>query len=434
MRNATNENSGIDDPNVLHGRGMTLAEKILAKVSGRNTVKTGEIVMAKVDVAMSHENADVVLRAFREIGVDRVWDPKRIVILFDHRIPADSEKTAATHQRLRAFISEQKILHFYDLKEGICHQVLAELGHDRPGELLVGTDSHTTTHGAFGTFATGIGGTEMAGVWATGELWLKVPETIKITVSGQFKPNVGAKDLILYIIGRMTADGATYMSVEFHGPAIKAMSIASRMVLSNLSMEMGAKVAFVIPDDRTLDYVKKRTELAFEVMLPDADALYSRRMDVDISDLPSQIACPHAVDNVKPVRGVSGLKIHQALIGSCTNGRLEDFQSAARIIDGHCVARHVRLLVIPASRRVYLEALQQGLIEVFVKAGGLVLNPGCGPCLGAHQGLLAPGEVCIATTNRNFKGRMGSAESFVYLASPAVVAASALKGEITETT
>lgn len=422
----------FNDRNTLNGSGMTLAEKILAKTSGKDRVKPGEIVMARVDVAMSHENADVVVRAFREIGVDRVWDPERIIIVFDHRIPADSEKTAATHKRLRAFVKEQGIEHFYDLKEGICHQVLAELGHDRPGELLVGTDSHTTTHGAFGTFATGIGGTEMAGVWATGELWLKVPESIKITVSGHFKPMVSAKDLILYIIGRMTSDGATYMSVEFHGLAIQAMSIASRMVLSNLSMEMGAKVAFVIPDTTAIDYVKQRTAHPFQVVLPDTDALYSKRMDVDVSDLVSQIACPHAVDNVKTVREVSGLKIHQALIGSCTNGRLEDLQSAARIIDGNTVARHVRLLVIPASRRVYLEALQQGLIEVFVKAGGLIINPGCGPCLGAHQGLLAPGEVCVATTNRNFKGRMGSAESFVYLASPATVAASALRGEITE--
>jgi 3-isopropylmalate/(R)-2-methylmalate dehydratase large subunit len=410
---------------------MTLAEKILAKKSGKDKVAGGEIVMAKVDVAMSHENADVVLRAFREIGVQKVWDAGRIVILFDHRIPADSEKTAVTHQRLRSFVKEQGITHFYDLKEGICHQVLAEFGHDRPGELLVGTDSHTTTHGAFGTFATGIGGTEMAGVWATGELWLKVPETIKITVSGQFRTHVSAKDLILFIIGQMTADGATYKAVEFHGPAISSMSIASRMVLSNLSMEMGAKVAFVVPDQRTHDYVAKRTSRHFDMIGPDGDARYEQCVNIDLHDLPAQVACPHRVDNVKPVQELAGTKIDQALIGSCTNGRLEDLEIAAGIIKDHRIPPHVRLLVIPASRRVYLEALQRGLIEIFVKAGGLILNPGCGPCLGAHQGLLAPGEVCIATTNRNFKGRMGSAESHVYLASPATVAASAIKGEIT---
>jgi len=411
---------------------MTLAEKILAKVSDNDSITAGEIVMAKVDVAMSHENADVVLRAFRDIGINNVWDPGKIVLLFDHRIPADSEKTAATHKRLRSFAQEQGIAHFYDLREGICHQILAELGHDRPGELLVGTDSHTTTHGAFGTFATGIGATEMAGVWATGELWLKVPETIKITVSGSFKPHVSAKDLILSIIGRMTADGATYKAVEFHGPVIESMTIASRMVLANLSMEMGAKVAFVIPDQKTYDYVNERSSKPFNMIVPDPDAIYSTAIDIDVTGLESQIACPHAVDNVKPVREVSGLKIDQALIGSCTNGRLEDLEEAAMILEDHIIPAHVRLLVIPASKRVYLEALKKGLIEIFIKAGGLVLNPGCGPCLGAHQGLIAPGEVCIATTNRNFKGRMGSVESFVYLASPAIVAASAVKGEITE--
>lgn len=411
---------------------MTLAEKILAKASGQDKTSTGEIVMAKVDVAMSHENADVVLRAFQDIGIEKVWDPHKIVILFDHRIPADSEKTAATHKRLRAFVEEQGIQYFYDLKEGICHQVLAELGHDRPGELLVGTDSHTTTHGAFGTFATGIGGTEMAGVWATGELWLMVPQTIKITVSGQFRSHVSAKDLILNIIGMMTADGATYKAVEFHGALIEHMSISSRMVLSNLAMEMGAKVAFVIPDASTQKYVTEHTSTPFEIILPDPDARYEKSIEVDVGDMKSQIACPHSVDNVKQVSEVSGLKIDQALLGSCTNGRLEDLQEAAQILEGKTIPAHVRLLVIPASKRVYLDALDNGLLEIFIRAGGLVLNPGCGPCLGAHQGLLAPGEVCIATTNRNFKGRMGSAESFVYLASPATVAASAVKGEIAE--
>ncbi len=411
---------------------MTIVEKILARASGKEKVAINEIVMAKVDVAMSHENADVVLRSFRDIGVKKVWDPGRIVILFDHRIPADSEKTAQTHKRLREFVREQGIEHFYDLKEGICHQVLAELGHDRPGEVLVGTDSHTTTHGAFGTFATGIGGTEMSGVWATGELWLKVPESIRITVHGSFKEFVSAKDLILHIIGMLGADGADYCSVEFHGETIRSMSIASRMVLSNLSMEMGAKVAFVLPDDKTVQYVRQRSDKKFELVLPDADAAYVRTLEIDAGELDSQVACPHSVDNVRPVRDIAGLKIDQALIGSCTNGRLEDLAIAAEIIDNKKVHPEVRLLVIPASRRVYLDALAKGYIETFVKAGGLVLNPGCGPCLGAHQGLLAPDEVCLATTNRNFKGRMGSPEASVYLASPATVACSALKGEVVE--
>jgi 3-isopropylmalate/(R)-2-methylmalate dehydratase large subunit len=409
---------------------MTIAEKILAHASGAKAVKPHEIVTAKIDVAMSHENADVVLRAFREIGIGRVWDPERIVLLFDHRIPAESEKTAATHKRIREFVQEQKIKHFYDMKEGICHQILPENGLSIPGEVMVGTDSHTTTHGAFGTFATGIGATEMAGVWATGELWFMVPESMRIEVTGRFQRYVSAKDLILNIIGRLGAAGADYQAVEFSGPAISAMTIASRMVLSNLSMEMGAKVAFVVPDDKTSAYVTQRSKKKFTAFIPDTDAEYAARMEIHVDDLQSMIACPHAVDNVKPVREVSGKRIDQALIGSCTNGRLEDLAIAAEIIEGKKVASHVRLLVIPASRRVYTEAIRKGYIESFLEAGALILNPGCGPCLGAHQGLLAPGEVCISTTNRNFRGRMGSSESFVYLASPATVACSALRGEI----
>jgi len=411
---------------------MTIAEKILAKAAGKKAVLPNEIVMAKVDVAMSHENADVVLRSFRDIGIKKVWDNEKIVILFDHRIPAESEKSATTHKRLRAFVKEQNIKYFYDMKEGICHQILPEFGHCRPGEVLVGTDSHTTTHGAFGTFATGIGATEMAGVWATGELWLKVPESIKITVSGTFKNYVSAKDLILHIIGELGSDGANYNAVEFHGETIRNMSIASRMVLSNLSMEMGAKVAFVVPDEKTISYVQKNSDKNLETILPDEDAKYIKEINIDITNLESQVACPHSVDNVKLLKEIAGTKIHQALIGSCTNGRLEDLAIAAKILNGKNIHPEIRLLVIPASRRIYLEAIKKGFIEIFVKAGGLVLNPGCGPCLGAHQGLLAPEEVCVATTNRNFKGRMGSPESFVYLASPATVAASAIRGEISE--
>jgi len=410
---------------------MTIAEKILARAAGRNSVKPHEVVTARIDVAMSHENADVVLRAFREIGVERVWDPERIVILFDHRIPAETEKTAATHQRIRKFVAEQGIKHFYDLKEGICHQILPENGHSLPGEVMVGTDSHTTTHGAFGTFATGIGATEMAGVWATGELWFMVPKSMRINVTGEFRELVSAKDLILHIIGRLGADGADYMAVEFCGQTVASMSVASRMVLTNLSMEMGAKVAFVAPDGKTVAYVREHTDSDFTVLLADPDAAYAQTIEIDVSDLTSMAACPHAVDNVKPVADLAGTRIDQALIGSCTNGRLEDLAIAAGILEGKQVAHGVRLLIIPASRRVYLEAIEKGYIEIFVKAGALVLNPGCGPCLGGHQGLMAPGEVCISTTNRNFKGRMGSPESFVYLASPATVALSALAGAIT---
>ena len=411
---------------------MTIAEKILARASGRKKVMPNEIVMARVDKAMSHENADVVLRSFKDIGLEKVWDNERIIILFDHRIPADSQRTAETHRRLRKFVKEQQIKYFYDQKEGICHQILAEFGHDLPGDVLVGTDSHTTTHGAFGMFATGIGATEMAGVWATGELWLRVPESIRLNITGKFRPFVSAKDLILHIIGKIEADGANYQAVEFHGEVISKLSMASRMVLSNLSMEMGAKVALIPPDHITTSYLEKRTNKNIQGIAPDADAQYIKEINIEISDLPSQVACPHTVDNVKNINEVAGIKVDQALIGSCTNGRLEDLEVAAKILENKTVHQNTRLLIIPASRNVYLEALRKGYLEIFIKAGGLVLNPGCGPCLGAHQGLLAPEEVCIATTNRNFKGRMGSPEAFVYLASPGVVAASAIKGEITE--
>lgn len=411
---------------------MTIAEKILARASGRKKVMPNEIVMARVDKAMSHENADVVLRSFKDIGLEKVWDNERIIILFDHRIPADSQRTAETHRRLRKFVKEQQIKYFYDQKEGICHQILAEFGHDLPGDVLVGTDSHTTTHGAFGMFATGIGATEMAGVWATGELWLRVPESIRLNITGKFRPFVSAKDLILHIIGKIEADGANYQAVEFHGEVISKLSMASRMVLSNLSMEMGAKVALIPPDHITTSYLEKRTNKNIQGIAPDADAQYIKEINIEISDLPSQVACPHTVDNVKNINEVAGIKVDQALIGSCTNGRLEDLEVAAKILENKTVHQNTRLLIIPASRNVYLEALRKGYLEIFIKAGGLVLNPGCGPCLGAHQGLLASEEVCIATTNRNFKGRMGSPEAFVYLASPGVVAASAIKGEITE--
>lgn len=411
---------------------MTIAEKILATASSRPKVKPGEIVNARVDLAMSHENAALVIKNFKKIGVEKVWDPEKIVILFDHRVPAESEKTAIGQREVREFVRAQEIRNFYDMRAGICHQVLPEKGHVRPGILLVGTDSHTTTHGAFGAFGTGIGATDMAGVWATGEIWLRVPETLKIEVKGEFQKGVTAKDAILYIIGDLRADGADYKAVEFYGESIQNMSIASRMTLSNLSMEMGAKAAFIPPDEKTIDYVRSRTQLEFTLVLADPDAEYEKHLLYEVDGLEPQIACPHRVDNVKPIGEVEGIRIDQALLGSCTNGRLEDLEIAAKILDGKKIPLGVRMLVIPASWEIYLEAMHRGYIETFIRAGAVVLNSGCGPCLGAHQGLLAPGERCISTTNRNFQGRMGSPQAEIYLASPAVVAASALKGEITD--
>jgi len=413
--------------------GMTLAEKILARACGRDCVLPDQVVTARVDLAMSHENADLVRKSFLEIGVDRVWDPSKIVIVFDHRVPAESEKTAATHKAIREFVAAQGIGKFYDVgRGGICHQVLAEEGLVRPGMVMVGTDSHTTTHGAFGAFATGIGATEMAGVWTEGTLWFKVPATLRVEVEGEFRPWICAKDLILHIIGMLGAAGADYQAVEFDGPAIRRMSVASRMVLANLAMEMGAKVAFTPVDEVLLDYLRPRVEGKLEMIAPDADASYQSviRLDAGEDLWEPQIACPHSVDQVQPLSALGDVQVHQAVLGSCTNGRLEDLETAAFIVAGRTIHPRTRMIVIPASQQVYREAMRLGYLETLVAAGAIVNPPGCGPCVGVHQGILAAGEVCVSSTNRNFLGRMGSKDSFVYLASPAVVAASAVAGKL----
>lgn len=416
--------------------GMTLAEKILARASGRESVAPEEIVVASVDLAMSHENADLVRKSFREIGVARVWDPERIVIILDHRVPAESEKTATTHKAIREFVRGQGIRNFYDVgRGGICHQVLAEHGHVLPGMVVVGTDSHTTTHGAFGAFAAGIGATEMAGVWTEGKLWFKVPQTYRIVVDGELGPWVSAKDLILYTIGKLGADGADYRAVEFDGPVIREFSVASRMVLSNLAMEMGAKVCFAPVDDKLIEYLSSRTGSRIPMSPcyePDPDAHYEKVIEIDASEVLREpmVARPHTVDNVKPLSEIGEVVVNQAVLGSCTNGRLEDLAIAARLVEGHRVHPNTRLLIIPASQSIYLEAIRLGYLQKLVEAGAMVNPPGCGPCVGVHQGILAAGEVCISSTNRNFIGRMGSKDSDVYLASPAVVAASAVLGRI----
>ena len=411
---------------------MTISEKILAKSADKNRVEPGEIIDAKVDMAMSHDNAALVSKVFGEIGIKNVWNPEKIVIILDHRVPANNIKAAEAHKKIRDFIRKQKIKHFYDAGEGICHQVMIEKGHARPGMLVVGTDSHTTTYGAIGVFSTGIGATEMAAVWATGKLWLKVPETIRINISGNPPKLVTSKDIILHIIGKIKSDGANYKAIEFYGETIDKMSIESRLTMSNQSMEAGAKAAIIPPDSKTIEYVKSRTKESFDIVKADNDAKYEEILDFDVTDLEPMVACPHTVDNVKPVREVAGLEINQAVLGSCTNGRLEDLELAAKIIDGKNVHKNVRMIVVPASREIYLKAIEKGFIQKFVKAGAMVINPGCGPCLGAHQGILASGERAITSTNRNFRGRMGSPDSEIYLASPATVVASAIRGEITD--
>jgi 3-isopropylmalate/(R)-2-methylmalate dehydratase large subunit len=411
---------------------MTMAQKLLAKKAGKDQTVVGEIVNVEPDLAMSHDNAGLVIKQFRQIGQPRVWNPAKIVIPLDHRAPAESEKTATAHKSIREFVKEQGIKNFYDIKEGICHQVVIEKGHILPGQLAVGTDSHTTSYGCLGALSTGIGATEMAALWATGKIWLRVPESIKIIIDGKMPKGVYAKDVILFIIGEMTVEGASYKSVEFYGETVSKMSVSERFTLCNLSMEMGAKFG-VVPFDRvTQKYLSEVTSQRYEPILSDRQAVYEKEFLFYVSKLEPQVACPHNVDNVKPVSEVKGIKIDQVVLGSCTNGRLDDLEIAAKILKGKKVHPHIRMLVLPATRTIFSQAIKKGYIQIFLDAGAVILNPGCGPCLGAHEGILAAGERCVATTNRNFKGRMGSPDSEVYLASPALAAATAVRGEIAD--
>jgi 3-isopropylmalate/(R)-2-methylmalate dehydratase large subunit len=421
--------------------GMTVAEKILARASGLASVKAGDVVEANVDLAMSHENAALVINQFLEIYEGtalptKIWDPSKVSIIFDHRVPAESPKTATNQKKVREFVENQGIGRFHDIRGdrgGICHQILPENGYVRPGYVVVGTDSHTTSHGALGAFAFGIGATEMASVWALGvALNIEVPATIKVVVKGKFKKFVGPKDLILHIIGKISAQGANFKALEFHGPTIRSMSTSGRLVICNMSVEAGATAGIVPADKETLRYLREEAGVKgrIDVVTPDADATYAQVIEIDVSRLDPQIACPHTVDNVKPIAAVKGTRVNQVVIGSCTNGRLDDLAIAASILKGKKVAENTRMLVFPASGRVYAQALAKGYIGTFMKAGAVVMNPGCGPCLGVHEGALGDGEVALSTTNRNFKGRMGNPNSQVYLCSPAIAAASALKGFI----
>ena len=412
---------------------MTMAEKILAKASEKKSVEAGEIVMANINVAMTHDlTGPLSVESFKKIGVKKVWDPEKIVVIFDHQVPADSIEAAQNHIIMREFVKKQGINNFYDINEGVCHQVLPEKGHILPGEVVVGTDSHTCTHGALGAFATGIGSTDMAMVFATGKLWFKVPETIKFQIEGSLNDYVSAKDVILDIIGKIGADGATYKACEFAGETTKEMSISERMVLCNMAIEMGGKTGLVEPDYKTIKYLEGRSNKKYEIMKTDDDAKSLQTMQIDVSNLEPQIACPNHVDNVKSISEVEGINVDQVFLGSCTNGRLEDLRTAAQIIKGQHIAKNVRMLVIPASREIYTKAMDEGLLKIFVDSGALICNPCCGPCLGGHVGLLGAGEVSLSTSNRNFKGRQGSPDAEIYLSSAAVAAASAIKGSLTD--
>jgi methanogen homoaconitase large subunit len=404
----------------------TISQKIFSRASGSTRmVEPGEIVEAGVDYALSHDGTSVLaIRAFQEMGAEKVWDPERIVIPFDHIVPASNETAAELQRDVRAWIREQKITNFYDCGSGVCHQVFPEQGFALPGLLLVGADSHSCTYGALGAFGTGVGATDMAEIYSRGRLWFKVPQTLGVRISGTIKPNVSAKDIALMVIGENGADGATYKAVEYTGPAVEDLSISGRMTLCNLGVEMGAKAAMVPPDRKTDAWLAGRARRPYQPVLSDPGS-YNCEYEYDISDLEPQVAEPFRVDNVRPVSELAGLEIDQVFIGTCTNGRLEDLAVAARILKGGRVL--ARTLVIPASRQILQEALQSGIIQTLVEAGAMIGPPGCGPCLGAHMGVLAEGEVCVSTSNRNFPGRMGKG-GLVYLTSPATAATSALQG------
>jgi len=422
---------------------MTVVEKILSKATGQSSVKVNDVVEPVVNVAMSHENGALVINQFLEVyegtGLKpEVWDPSKIVIIFDHRVPAETSKTATNQKKIRDFVAKQGIKKFHDIRGdegGICHQILPEYGYVRPGYVVVGTDSHTTSHGALGAFSFGIGATEMASVWALGTvLNVEVPPTIKVEVKGKLPPFVTPKDLVLYLIGKVSAKGANYRVIEYHGETIRNMSTSGRLVICNMAVEAGATSGIVPGDEETIRYLKEEAGVKedIEIISPDANAVYEQVIEIDVSNLVPQIACPHTVDNVKPVGDVEGVKLQQIVIGSCTNGRLDDLEGAAKILKGHKVARGTRMLIFPASWKIYREALKKGILGDLVDSGAAIINPGCGCCLGVHQGALGDGEVALATTNRNFKGRMGNPKGEVYLCSPEVAAASAITGVITD--
>jgi 3-isopropylmalate/(R)-2-methylmalate dehydratase large subunit len=423
--------------------GKTIVEKILAKATGQFSVKAGDVVEPAVDVAMSHENGALVINQFFDVyngtGLEpKVWDPSKIAIIFDHRVPAESAKTATNQKKIREFVAAQGITKFHDIRGdegGICHQILPENGYIRPGYIVVGTDSHTTSHGALGAFAFGIGATEMASVWTLGTvLNVEVPGTIKVVINGELSKLVSPKDIILHLIGKLSAQGANFKVIEFHGDTIRKMSTSGRLTLCNMSVEAGATSGIVPPDKETERYLREEAGVKDkpDMILPDADAIYEQVIEIDASKLAPMIAFPHTVDNVKSVDKANGIKVNQIVIGSCTNGRIDDIEIAATILKGRKVAQDTRMLIFPASWKIYKEAMAKGYLLDLINAGATIMNPGCGCCLGVHQGALGDKEVSLSTTNRNFKGRQGNPNSDVYLCSPAVAAASAITGMITD--
>jgi 3-isopropylmalate/(R)-2-methylmalate dehydratase large subunit len=408
-----------------------MAEKVFSRKAGKD-VHAGEYVMVPVDRAMCHEGFLLSCSTLISSGIQAIWDPEKVVVLMDHYVPSPNVVMAEGHAKIRRLVNKYGITHFYGEREGICHQVMVEKGLVRPGELIVGTDSHTCTYGGLAAAATGIGTSEMAFVLATGELWFQVPPSIRVRLQGALPKMVSSKDVSLALAGRYGAEFAQYCSIEFDGELVRNLSVASRLVLSNMSVEFGAKFGLFPVDEVTLAFLESIGVEEADTYGPDEDAVYIRDIELEATDLEPMVALPHTVDNVKPVREVAGEPVHQALLGSCTNGRFEDLRAAAEILKGKQVDPSVRMYVYPASRQILKQAMDEGVLQILSSAGAIICTPSCGPCFGSHGGLLASGETCISSTNRNFKGRMGSPESKVFLASPATIAASALTGRITD--
>ena len=411
---------------------MTLTEKILASHTDKKKITPGEIINVRVDLILANDiTAPLAIKEFQRIGVDKVFDPQKVVMVPDHFVPNKDIASAEQAKLMREFAQEQGIIYFEVGQMGIEHVLLPEQGLVLPGDVVIGADSHTCTYGALGAFATGMGSTDIAAAMATGDIWMKMPPTIKLVYHGSLGKWVGGKDLILYTIGNISLDGALYSAMEFAGEAIDNLSMDGRFTMANMAVEAGAKAGLFKVDDKTLVYIKSRSKRPYTIYEPDDDAEYSQVIEYDVSGLEPQVAFPHSPANARPISRVGDISIDQAVIGSCTNGRLEDLQVAARILKGRRVHPGIRCIIIPGSQQVYLDALREGLIEIFIRAGAVVSTPTCGPCLGGYMGVLADGERCVSTTNRNFVGRMGSPKSEVYLSSPAVAAASAITGRIT---
>ena len=412
--------------------GMTMTQKILAAHAGLDSVKAGQLIRAKLDMVLGNDvTTPVAIKEFRSNGFEKVFDKDKISIVLDHFTPNKDIKSAEHCKLCREFAGEKDITNFYDVGEmGVEHALLPEKGLVAPGEAVIGADSHTCTYGALGAFSTGVGSTDMAAGMASGQAWFKVPAAIRFNLTGKPKKWVCGKDIILHIIGMIGVDGALYQSMEFGGDGLKYLSMDDRLSMANMAIEAGGKNGIFEVDDVTLDYLKNKVDRPFTVYAPDADAEYAAVYDLDLSQIKMTVAFPHLPENTKPIDQVGNVKIDQCVIGSCTNGRLEDLQNAAKVLKGRHVAKNVRTLIIPATQKIYRQAMDEGLFDIFMDAGCVISTPTCGPCLGGHMGILAKGERAVATTNRNFVGRMGHPESEVYLASPAVAAASAVAGRL----